>query len=210
MLQADSLPVEPQEKPKYTGVSSLSLLQQSFLTQESKGGLLHCRWILYQLSYQGSPIYLISSLPSLNESIHIKCLEQNLASTKYYVSVCCYQLLYEILCPHDVVKSLLYCKVFPSHPLSPKYRTNLMTPFSKLSLFLTCPISTLPVLVLCKRCFSFFNWRIITLQYCDGNVFLYMRVSWYTLRSGKTTCQCFCGPSSCHGTGHIEGRSAFF
>ena len=33
----------------------LSLLQGIFLTQESNRGLLHCRWILYQLSYQGSP-----------------------------------------------------------------------------------------------------------------------------------------------------------
>ena len=31
------------------------LLQGIFLTQESEQGLLHCRWILYQLSYQGSP-----------------------------------------------------------------------------------------------------------------------------------------------------------
>ena len=54
-LQADSLPAEPQGKPKNTGVGSLSLLQQIFLTQESDWGLLHCRWILYQLSYQGSP-----------------------------------------------------------------------------------------------------------------------------------------------------------
>ena len=38
-----------------TGVSSLSLLQGIFPTQESNRGLLHCRWILYQLSYQGSP-----------------------------------------------------------------------------------------------------------------------------------------------------------
>ena len=37
-----------------TGVGSLSLLQGIFLTQESNWGLLHCRWILYQLSYQGS------------------------------------------------------------------------------------------------------------------------------------------------------------
>ena len=36
-----------------TGVGSLSLLQGIFLTQESNWGLLHCRWILYQLSYQG-------------------------------------------------------------------------------------------------------------------------------------------------------------
>ena len=34
---------------------ALSLLQQIFLNQESNQGLLHCRWILYQLSYQGSP-----------------------------------------------------------------------------------------------------------------------------------------------------------
>ena len=34
--------------------SSLSLLQSVFLTQESKRCLLHCRQILYQLSYQGS------------------------------------------------------------------------------------------------------------------------------------------------------------
>ena len=37
-----------------TGVGSLSLLQGIFPIQESKRGLLHCRWILYQLSYQGS------------------------------------------------------------------------------------------------------------------------------------------------------------
>ena len=32
-----------------------SLLQGMFPTQESNRGLLHCRRILYQLSYQGSP-----------------------------------------------------------------------------------------------------------------------------------------------------------
>ena len=44
--QADSLPAEPQGKPKNTAVGSLSL--RIFPTQESKQ-------ILYQLSYQGSP-----------------------------------------------------------------------------------------------------------------------------------------------------------
>ena len=38
-----------------TGVGSYSLLQQIFLTQESNQGLLHCRQILCQLSYQESP-----------------------------------------------------------------------------------------------------------------------------------------------------------
>ena len=55
-LQADSLPAEPQGKPKNTGVSSLSLLQRIFQTQESNWDLLCCRRILYQLSYQGSPL----------------------------------------------------------------------------------------------------------------------------------------------------------
>ena len=44
-----------QGRPKNTGVGSLSLLQWIFLTQELNRYLLHCRWILYQLSYQGSP-----------------------------------------------------------------------------------------------------------------------------------------------------------
>ena len=38
-----------------TGVGSLSLLQGIFPTQGSNPGLLHCRWILYQLSHEGSP-----------------------------------------------------------------------------------------------------------------------------------------------------------
>ena len=54
-MQEDSLPAEPPRKPKNTGVGSLSLLQQIILTQELIGGLLHCRRILYQLSYQPSP-----------------------------------------------------------------------------------------------------------------------------------------------------------
>ena len=54
-LQVDSLPNEPPRKPQNTGVGSLSFLQGIFPTQEWNWGLLHCRWILYQLSYQGNP-----------------------------------------------------------------------------------------------------------------------------------------------------------
>ena len=36
-----------------TGVGSLSLLQGIFPTQGSNPGLPHCRWLLYQLRYQG-------------------------------------------------------------------------------------------------------------------------------------------------------------
>ena len=67
-LQADSLPSQPSGKPQNTGVGSLSLLQESFLTQEWNQGLLCCRQILYPLSYQGSPSFALytksqSSLP---------------------------------------------------------------------------------------------------------------------------------------------------
>ena len=54
-LLVDSLLSEPPGKPMNTRVGSLSLLQGIFPTQESNQGLPHCRQILYQLSYQGSP-----------------------------------------------------------------------------------------------------------------------------------------------------------
>ena len=53
-LQMDSLPSELPGKRENTTAGSQYLLQQIFLTQELNWGLLHCRWILYQLSYQGS------------------------------------------------------------------------------------------------------------------------------------------------------------
>ena len=43
------------KEPKNTGVGSLYLFWWIFPTQELKPGLLPCRRILYQLSYQGSP-----------------------------------------------------------------------------------------------------------------------------------------------------------
>ena len=54
-LQVDSLLSEPPGKLKNTGVGSLYLQQEIFLTQESNRSLLHCRRVLYQLTYQGSP-----------------------------------------------------------------------------------------------------------------------------------------------------------
>ena len=45
-----------QDSPgRSTGVGCRALLQGIFPTQESNWGFLHYRWILYQLSYQGSP-----------------------------------------------------------------------------------------------------------------------------------------------------------
>ena len=66
-LQVDSSPSEPPRKPKNTGVGNLFLLQEYFPTQESNWGLLHCRWILYQLRHQGSPhrLYVCTFYTSL-------------------------------------------------------------------------------------------------------------------------------------------------
>ena len=78
VLQADFLPAEPQGKPKNTRVGSLSLLQQIFLTQELNQGLLHCRWILYQLSYQGSFLYNPANVGNLifsSSSFSKPCLD---------------------------------------------------------------------------------------------------------------------------------------
>ena len=50
----------PRNSPgQNTGVGSLSLLQWIFPTQKSNPGLLRCRQILYQLSYQGSGMWQV-------------------------------------------------------------------------------------------------------------------------------------------------------
>ena len=54
-LKVDSLPSEPQGKPKNTTVGRLSLLHGNFPTQQSNKSFLHYRWILCQMSYPGSP-----------------------------------------------------------------------------------------------------------------------------------------------------------
>ena len=52
----DPMDYSPWNSPgQNTGVGSLSLLQGIFPTQGSNQGLLHCRWILYQLKPQGKP-----------------------------------------------------------------------------------------------------------------------------------------------------------
>ena len=95
-LQADSSPAEPQEKPKNTGVGSLSLLQRIFLTQKSKQGLLHFRRILYQLSYQGSPNEGLTGIKikSMPERISQHCLV-------FYVYFC--------KLPHNILLILFFC-----------------------------------------------------------------------------------------------------
>ena len=67
------------EKPKKTGVGSLSLLQGIFLTLESNQGLLHCRRILYQLIYQGN-LYI-------NWELRIKVTFLSLSYSVMYVDL---------------------------------------------------------------------------------------------------------------------------
>ena len=80
-LQADSLLAKPQGKPKNTGVGSLSLLQGIFPSQALNWGLLHCRRILYQLSFLGRPSTYLSYLPII---YFITCLSVYLSD----VSIC--------------------------------------------------------------------------------------------------------------------------
>ena len=78
-MQANSLPSEPPGKPKDTGVGSLSLLQGIFPTQELNLGLLHCRWILYQLLPDKPLLYYIQGF-----LFHKKCLGEG----NYFILAC--------------------------------------------------------------------------------------------------------------------------
>ena len=65
-VMSDSLPsrrlYSPWNSPgQNTRVGNLSLLQGIFLSQESNWSLLHCRRLLYQLFYQGRPMFLSQS-----------------------------------------------------------------------------------------------------------------------------------------------------
>ena len=71
-IAGDSLLSEPPGKPKSTGVGSLSLLQEIFLTQGLNRGLLHFRQILYQMSYEGK---WFSMHGNSKKEVYLLCLE---------------------------------------------------------------------------------------------------------------------------------------
>ena len=54
-LQVDSSPSKQPGKPQILEWVASLFYQGTLLTQELNWGLLHCRQILYQLSYPGSP-----------------------------------------------------------------------------------------------------------------------------------------------------------
>ena len=55
-LQADSLPAEHEGSPRILEWDAYPFSRGIFLTQELNQSLLHCRRILYQLSYEGGLI----------------------------------------------------------------------------------------------------------------------------------------------------------
>ena len=50
--------------PLSMGILQARILQGIFLTQGSNLSVLHCRWILYRLSQQGSPLHLYTLICS--------------------------------------------------------------------------------------------------------------------------------------------------
>ena len=103
-LQVASLPSEPPGMPKSTGVGSLSLLQGIFLAQGLNQGLLHCRWILYQLSHQGSP----SISTSISVSTYVFVSSVSVYLYMYLcVYVCLHLFLYLYVCCCWVANSCL-------------------------------------------------------------------------------------------------------
>ena len=76
-LWADSLPPKLPGKPMNTGVGSLFLLQGNFLIQEWNQSLPRCKWILYQLSFQGSPKICMGTQKTLNSQNNLQKKEQS-------------------------------------------------------------------------------------------------------------------------------------
>ena len=68
--QAYSLSAEPEGKPKNTGVGKPIPSPADLPDPGIKPGLLHCRKILYQLRYQGSPVFRKLNINSRNPFGH--------------------------------------------------------------------------------------------------------------------------------------------
>jgi len=73
---------------KNTGVDCRSLLQRIFLTQGSNSGLLHCRQLLYHLSYREDLRYTIVMEISL-KNWHFKLVVHSFVEKKINVVIIC-------------------------------------------------------------------------------------------------------------------------
>ena len=78
---------------KNTGVGCYAFLQEIFPTQRSNPGLLHCRWILYRLSHQRSPI----GYPGANVNFTWMSFKFNMSLTHYLISLFYPQLVFFLL-----------------------------------------------------------------------------------------------------------------
>ena len=99
-LQVDSLPSEPPEKPKNTGVGNLSLLWEPYSDPGINQGLLHCRWILYQLSYQGSPCAPFSipkNLSGFLSYVPMANVPNSITVPSFSVAVICFMHTFHLL-----------------------------------------------------------------------------------------------------------------
>ena len=137
---------------EYTGVGCHVLLQGIFLTQGSNPGLLHCRWILYHLSHQGSPyvcIYpLFSGFPS--HIGHHRGLSWVPCAILSRFSL----VIYFIHSINNVYMSIPISQFIPPLPVPPLVSIYLFS--MAVSLFLLCPKFHLEVLFL-SGCDIFFS-----------------------------------------------------
>ena len=134
-MQADSLPAEPQKKPKNTGVGSLSLLQGLFPTQELNLPLLNWKADSLPLNHQGSPCVsrsvMSNSLQSLcsppGSSVQGDCLGKN-------TGVGCHALLQGFFPTQRSNLGLPHCRwilYYLSHQGSPRILEWVAYPFSR-------------------------------------------------------------------------------
>ena len=70
-MQVDSLLLSHQGSPKILEWVAYPFSRGIFLTQELNQGLLHCRQILYQLSYHGSSYFLWLTVENIPLPIHL-------------------------------------------------------------------------------------------------------------------------------------------
>ena len=94
----------PGIEPRNTGVGSLPLFREILPTQELNQHLLHCRWILYQLCYQGSPAtpYLQSKISPYVERYPSEDKNHTLAQNPTLNESAC-------------TESLQECALYPDH-----------------------------------------------------------------------------------------------
>ena len=112
---------------KNTAVGSHSLLQGIFLTQGSNPGLLHCRRILYHLSYQGSPLLIWGNRNSIPNKLAQPLLGSGTGGRRTtHLDVCGVPTFGELnLCRHPSLKltfivqlSSIFTKSFQPHSLA--------------------------------------------------------------------------------------------